>query len=150
MAKKKIAPPADLAELDRVVEAQETGILIPIMHVDGVSPLGFSVRVAGPDSSRAQRAREIMQQELVNRGSLEPLSPAESLEQGVRYLARITMGWEPQIKLDGKILEYSEENAVNLYNRFRFIRQQVDSKAGQRELFLSQSGETSSPPSGEE
>lgn len=138
MARKpKIAPPpADLAELDKVVEAQSTGKLIPILSFDGVSPLGFSIRVAGPDSPMADAARQMMQQELVDRESLEPLTLDERREQGMLYLSRITMGFEPAAILDGRQLQNTPEDALKLYRRFRFIYRQVDESAGKREDFL--------------
>lgn len=134
---KTVAPPADLSELDKVIEAQEEGRLIPIVNFDGVSPLGFSIRVAGPDSKMADAARQTMQQELIDRESLEPLTPDERRIQGMRYVSRITMGFEPQAILDGRPLENTPEDAFKLYNRFRFIYKQIDDVAGRREDFLS-------------
>ena len=145
--KKIVPPPADLAELDKVVTAQEEGRLVPIVNYDGTSPLGFSIRVAGPDSTRADEARAKMQAELVARESLEPLSPDERREQGLRYVARLVMGFEPRARLDGRDLEATEEDALKLFRRFRWIYKQVDDVAGRREDFLSAADSLSPKPS---
>lgn len=144
---RKLKAPDDLAELDQFVQAQEDGMLIPIFHMDKATSLGFSIRVAGPDSDRAAEAKQKMHDDLIARNNLEPLTPSERVAQANRYLARITMGWEPQIRMDGKDLEYNEENAFALYSRFRFIKEQVDNKAGLRDRFLSLSVEDLRTPS---
>lgn len=148
--RKKIAPPADLAELDKVVTAQEEGRLIPIFNYDGISPLGFSIRVAGPDSKRADDARAAMQNDLKDRESLEPLTREERLEQGMKYIARITMGFEPKAVLDGRPLQATEEDAMKLFRRFRWIYKQVDDVAARREDFLFDVDSPSPSASGDE
>jgi hypothetical protein len=149
MARKTRQPPADLAELDPVVQQQEEGILVPIMNMDGRSPLGFSVRVAGPDSERAARERENWQTALMARGTVEALTPAERAEFSLNYLVGVTIGWGEgdRIQLDGNILEPTPENFRKLYVRFRFIREQIDLSAGNREDFLAASEKVSSEPS---
>lgn len=144
---RKRSAPADLSELDKAVAVQEEGIVIPILHMDGTSPLGFGIRVAGPDSERAIKARQIMSMEAIERESLEPLTSDERFVQGTKYLARISISFDGQAKLDGKVLGNTEEDFVKLYRRFRFIREQVDRGAAGREGFLLASETPSSAPS---
>ena len=60
MATKKtetaVEGPIDLSGFDDMVQRQEDGILVPIKGPDGRSSLGFSIKVAGPDSEKAQEA----------------------------------------------------------------------------------------------
>lgn len=134
MTKKEIAP-VDLAQFDAAVAKQEEGILVPILGMDGKSSLGFSIRVAGPDSKRAKGAQEELADELIESENLTRLQAREVADRGFRYLAKVTMGWEPAIVLDGQEMIYSEENAEKLYRRFNFIREQVDRAAGNRTRF---------------
>lgn len=136
MTEKKNAGPIDLSAFDEVVKKQDEGITVDIVGMDGKSPLGLSIRVAGPDSERAQKAQEELADELIDQENLTRLKAKEAAQRGIRYLARITMGWEPAVVLDGKELAYSPENAEKVYARFKFIREQVDRAAGNRARFM--------------
>lgn len=135
MAKKRKAPD-DLSELDEIIRLQEEGLLVQIMHMDGVTPLGFGIYVAGPDSERAVEARRQMSIEAADRESLEPLTPEERFIQATKYLSRISIRFWGRAKLDGRVLSDSEDDFFALYKRFRFIREQVDRGAASREGFL--------------
>ena len=157
MAMKKTAQaeePIDLSGFDDMVKRQEEGILIPIKGPDGRSSLGFSIKVAGPDSAKAQEALDAIQAELVEQATLEPASSRDVAQRRIRYFSKVTLDFVPDkredgtvpdvaIKLDGAPLPYSEENAVKLYQRFRFIYQQVQAKADTRVAFLNSSPNTS-------
>lgn len=126
----------DLSSLDDAKKKHEEGIGVSVLGADGKTPLGFSIRVAGPDSDRAQKAQEELTDELIEQGNAGSLNGREATQRGVKYLARITLGWEPKIILDGQELAYSPENAEKLYRRHKFIREQVDRAAGNRAGFL--------------
>ena len=127
--------PVDLSSFDGMVQRQEEGILVPIMGPDGKSPLGFSIRVAGPDSARAREAQEELADELIEQEVATRLAARDMADRGFKYLSKVTLGWEPSIKLDGAELAYSEENAEKLYRRFNFVKEQVDRAAGSRARF---------------
>ena len=146
MARTPKKPPEDLAELDQDLQVQEQGIPIEIKSLDGESPLGFSILVAGPDSERAALAREAMQQELVARGTTDPLTPTESFDSTTRYLARVSIQFLGRAVLDKKPLEDTYEDFLRLYRRMRFIRDQVNRGSG-RSSFFSKSGSDSSKQS---
>lgn len=135
----------DLATFDAAIEQMETGLDVPIIGMDG-KPLGLTIRVAGPDSSRVQAAREAMHQEAVESERLTPLSAAESYAQGTKFLAKLTIGWTPTVTVDGEVLEYTEANAIRVYEKYRFIRQQVDNAAGSRAGFFLASRKPSAKP----
>lgn len=151
MVKRKVrAAPDDLSELDKVVEAQEEGVVVELFNMDGRSPLGFGIRVAGPDSERAASARRARAQEYVARQSLEPLSEDEEYLSGTKYLSRICVGFVGKAKLDGSFLQDREEDFFKLFQRFRFIRNQIDVGAANRESFLLSSEQSSETPSEEQ
>ena len=156
MADKKLATTGtvDLAQFDAAVQRQEDGILVPIYSMDGKTPLGFSIRVAGPDSSRSTEALDAIQQELIDEASLDTPKPSDNANRRLRYFAKVTMGFEPDARadgttpdtaiiLDGAPLPFSEDNAAKLYQRFRFIYQQVVAKADTRAAFLKDSPDAS-------
>lgn len=146
MADKKTAT-TDLAQFDAAVQRQEDGILVPIYGMDGKTRLGFSIRVAGPDSTRSTEALDAIQQELVEEASLETAKPSDNANRRLRYFAKVTMDFVPDQRADGTTpevaivldkepLPFSEANAEKLYQRFRFIYQQVAAKADTRAAFL--------------
>lgn len=126
----------DLSTFDEAIKKQEDGIPVPIVGMDGKTDLGFSIRVAGPDSERAMLAKEELGDKMISEERFGAVSAKEAVANGIQYLAKITIGWEPAIKLDGKEMEYSVENAVKVYTRFNFIREQVDLAAGKRSRFI--------------
>lgn len=126
----------DLAPFDDAIRRQEEGLEVEILGMDRKTKTGLVIRVAGPDSERAQRAREALHKELVEAQRLTPLTPAEISARGARFLAKLTIGWSPNVKVDGEELAASEENAVRVFERYRFIREQVDAAAGDRAAFM--------------
>lgn len=143
-------PPADLSEFDPYVQAQEQGLPVEILGPDNESPIGFSIILPGPESNRVQEARDQMQKDLLARESTDPLTPGEQYEQGTRFLARCCIKFLGAAKLDGKILQDTEDDFYKLFVRFRFIRQQVDVKIGRRDRFLAVLDKPSAKPSKDE
>lgn len=137
----------DLDQFVPVLQRQEDGIDVQVKGMDG-KPLGLTIRVAGPDSDRARGAREDLHRELVDAQRVDPLTPGETYAQGSRFLAKVTLGWSPRIKLDGEERECTEANAIRVYDQFRFIREQVDRAAGNRAAFMVASSGSSAAPSG--
>src|SRR5262245_41152977 len=127
----------DLARFDAMQTAQEAGLDVEIKGTDN-KKLGFTIRVAGPDSTRQRKAIEKMAQERMDADDPTPLTPQELYDRQTRALAVSTISWTP-FKLDGAIYELSEENAYKLYNRFPFIRDQVAERAGRRSAFFGSS-----------
>ncbi len=124
----------DLAIFDGMQKAQEDGLDVEIRGPDN-KKLGFSIRIAGPDSIRQRRAIEKMAAERMASDDPTPLSPQELFDRQTRGLASSTISWTP-FKMDGGVYELTEENAYKLYTRFPFIRDQVAERAGRRSAFF--------------
>lgn len=124
----------DLARYDALQEAQEAGIDVEIKDPSG-KKLGFTIRIAGPDSIRQRKAIEKLAAERLSSDDPTPLSPGELFDRQTRGLAGATISWTA-FKLDGGIYELTETNAYALYTRFPFIRDQVAEKAGRRSAFF--------------
>jgi len=127
----------DLNVFDGMQKAQEDGLDVEIRGPDN-KKLGFSIRIAGPDSIRQRRAVEKMAAERMASDDPTPLSPQELYDRQTRGLASSTISWTP-FKMDGGVYELTEENAYKLYNRFPFIRDQVAERAGRRSAFFASS-----------
>jgi uncharacterized membrane protein YgcG len=140
--------PEDLSELDVVQKAQEDGAVVLIRNADGISPLGFSVRVAGPDSIRGQTARSRMQDDFLALGTLSP-TPEQRDEVETKMLSRVCIEFvsDRPVVLDKRPLQNTEEDFFRLMTRFRWIRRQIDNAQGQRARFLPLSALTSSSES---
>lgn len=144
MTEQKANSALDLSAFDAAIKRQEQGIEVDILGPDD-TPIGLKIKVAGPDSQRAQKAEEELTDELLAEMADDPAGgrkvrrrakAADAMKRNIRYLARLTMGWEPPVALDGKPpMAYSIENAEELYTRFRFIREQVDAAGGNRARF---------------
>lgn len=149
MAKKKqgLAAPTDLSELDQLVAKQAAGVVIDVYNMDGRSPLGFGILIAGPDSDQATEARNTMQSEiqaLLASGEVDDVDPAQREVVELNYLARISKEFIGKATLDKKPLENTEADFYKLYKRFRFIRLQIDRAHYDRSRFLPVSDDTSS------
>lgn len=125
----------DLSSFDDAKKKHEEGIDVALVGPDGKTKIGVTIRVAGPDSDRAEAAQGEFADELAEQQNSGALNGRERTSYGIRYLAKITLGWEPNLVVDGQELAYSEENAEKLYRRHKFIREQVDRAAGNRARF---------------
>ena len=124
----------DLAEYDKLQQRQDEGIEVPIKDPAGKS-LGFSIRIAGPDSKLQRKAMRILVDERLEDEVIQSLPESEQELREVRGLALSTMGWT-SFKLDGAEYRFTVENAQKLYTRFPFIRSQVEFRAERRAAFL--------------
>lgn len=132
----------DLDQFSGLVEAQEQGYPVQIRAPDG-SDLGLTITVAGPDSDRQRKARQKQINRRLAKRNAAPMDAAEIEASGIGLLSETIISWSPAIKLGGKELSYSAENARKVLTAFPFIREQLDAAAGSRADFL----QPSPPPS---
>lgn len=125
----------DLSELDA---GKESGEVMKLRHPVSKEELPVTIALVGIDSERFRAAsREIINRRLKNQTRRRDTSvkveeiEAESLEQ----LAAATLGWEG-VELDGKALPFSHVNALKLYRRLPWVKDQVDTFVADRENFL--------------
>lgn len=135
----------DLGAFDELNKRQEDGIDVPIKGPDG-RDLGFSIRIAGPDSQVQKRAVDTLTEERLKREDSGPLTADEIRLRQMRGVALSCMGWTP-FKLDGKVLPFNEKNAMLLFARHPFIYEQVEARGGRRASFLPPSSAAAAPQS---
>lgn len=126
--------PKDLAAYDGLTKAQEDGLAVDILDPAG-EPTGIIITVAGPDSERYKAAEQKQIDKRLKRRSAAPMNAAEIAQASLEGLADCVISWSP-VTLDGADLPMTAENAVKLFTRFPWIREQVNAKAGDRTSFL--------------
>ena len=90
------------------------------IKIQGVDSMGFEKTIA---KTAALRANEPGQ-----RGQMSEKRLLVLTEQAAKYqareLAEITIGWE-NIDWDGAVFPFSKENAVKMFARYKWIREQL-------------------------
>ena len=136
MTKKKV----DLAAID-TVKGSNDGFDVRIYHPGTSEDLDITINVLGKDSdafqkvSRGQNKRRMAK---MSKGGFRNVStpPVEEIESdGIELLASCTTGWSGVV-IDKKEIEFSKENAVMIYDRFPWIKEQVDLAIGDRANFI--------------
>lgn len=127
----------DLASFDSAIEAQEGGLEVEIRGPDGkqLGPNGWRIRIAGPDSKRFRDASAAITQERIDSENAIELTAEDIQKNAVRILAKCTLGWTPII-MGGKEIECTEANARKIYEKYSFVREQLERKAGNRRAFF--------------
>ena len=142
MADKKTAisggKPFDLSKLD-TSGAAETGAVLEVLHPTENTPLGIKITLAGADSDvyRKMVNKSVNKRlQRIKPGQTIPFTAEEQEESGLNLLAVCTLSWEGVV-VEGEALPCTKENAKMVYQRFPWIKEQVDQFIGDRANFLS-------------
>jgi hypothetical protein len=136
----------DLSTMDTVAGSNE-GFDVQIFHPGTNEDLDIVINVLGKDSdeflktSRAQQKRRLGK---IGKGGFRAaqsqVSPEEMEADGITLLAACTKSWrqgeKATLTLEGKELPCTKENAIMVYERFPWIKEQVDIAMGDRANFL--------------
>lgn len=134
----------DLASID-TVKGANAGAEVKLYHPSTNEDMGITICVLGKDSDEFQkinRAQSKRRMEKLSKGGFRGANiPLESIEQdGLELLASLTKTWKQGDKqtltLDGVELACNKDNAVLIYKRFPWIKEQVDSFIGDRANFI--------------
>lgn len=143
----------DLLSLDVSPTANE-GRALHLLHPAERTPLfgadkgPVTITLLGKDSDvfiKAERIIRNKRMEAMKKGGKH--SAAEEDQEAWETLARCTTGWQgiPQGWIDGTAdaspAEFSYASAVKLYQRMRWVKEQVDEFVGTRENFLKASSQ---------
>lgn len=130
----------DLSAIDTVKGSNE-GFDVRIFHPGTNEDLDIIIGVLGKDSDEFQkisRTQNKKRMAKMQKGGFRNTAtvPIEEVERdGVLLLGACTTGWDGVV-IDGKEVEFSTDNAVMVYNRFPWIREQVDTAIGDRSNFI--------------
>ena len=130
----------DLSSLD-VVRSANDGVAIDILHPVTKEPLGITITVLGADSAAFkklatdQNRRRLAKME--KQGGFKPsaVTQDERDEDAIELLAACTKAWNGVV-LDAVTLECNRDNAMGLYERLPWLREQIDVAIGDRANFI--------------
>jgi hypothetical protein len=121
----------DLADLDTVAACNKA-TEINIRHPATDEPTDVFISALGKDSDKYQAAIERLAEEgMRNRaiGLKDDNSAQDTLRKNISVLAEVTTGWRTGdgafVTVGGDDLEFSTANAVKLYGKLKFVREQV-------------------------
>jgi hypothetical protein len=129
----------------------DAGAVMTVMHPGTGRPTDARITLAGTDSKLWRNALSELRH--------NALQGADKADNALIYAARkvsedrtlliasVTLEWE-NVELEGKLLACTRENAKNLYERFRWLFEQVDSFVTDRSNFFRSVG--ASTPEGDE
>lgn len=128
-----------LAELD-TCKGADAGFECQINHPTTGAPIALWITVLGTDSETYRRTLNAQTRRMQERArkTRRPSTPEEIDEDALQLLAAVTTGWRAELELDKGVPfpAFSKAAAVDLYRRFRWIREQVDQAVGDRANFL--------------
>ena len=123
----------DLAKLDTAKVAEE-GAELHVAHPTTGEDLGITITLIGTDS---KTFRDISKSRAT--ASLKKKTREIDLDQNesdaVELLAKCTKGWAG-ITENGKEVAFSHDNAVQLYTKYLWLREQIDRFMADRSNFL--------------
>lgn len=123
----------DLAHLDDLVEPQERGAELTIVHpVTSDKMPDVVLTIAGPDSDTARRSRVKFSDDLMAFRNRPPADELERME--IERLARLVIAWK--VARDGKTVEFTFTNVVRLLTQCQFIREQVEQFSQSRAAYF--------------
>lgn len=127
----------DLATVDTRAGA-EAGFTFDLMHPKTGEPTGASITVRGADSDTYQeKFRECQRRRLgaMGRQRREMPNLAQVESDALELVAACIIGWQG-IDEHGVPVPFSETAARSLFERFPWIREQVDAAVHERANFL--------------
>lgn len=129
----------DLAKLDLTEHANNGAtmeVVHPITNEKLLDSNGFPVTVTllGADSTkmRQEMSDRAKRQLAKKQQSVRTIDEAEKLS--AELLATITVGWSGFTE-NGEVIECNRENAIRLYTKYSWLRQQVDAFTTDRANF---------------
>jgi hypothetical protein len=124
----------DLNDLSGLSDAQEAGIDVSITHPKTGEPLGMVVNVSGPDSKKQAKARTAVLNDRVEK-KIRKITAGRLTEEANSMVANSINSWSGCV-IESKTIEYTVDNAVMVFTRWPFIREQVQSVSDDRANFI--------------
>ena len=123
----------DLATLDTAKVAEEGAELL-VSHPTTGEDLGIKITLIGTDSKTFRDISKIRATMALKKKSRE-IDLDQNEQDSIELLARCTKGWSG-ITENGKDIPFSHENAVELYTKYLWLREQIDRFMADRSNFL--------------
>jgi len=116
------------------LEATETATLELRHPTTGKAIPGATITAYGKDSRKFEVLQnKSLRKRLKKRNSIP--DPEDFNRENLEILAELITGWAG-IVVDGSEIPYTKDNAIQLFERFKWIKEQVDEFVGDRLNFL--------------
>ena len=123
----------DLATLDTAKVAEEGAELL-VSHPTTGEDLGIKITLIGTDSKTFRDISKIRATMALKKKTRE-IDLDQNEQDSIELLARCTKGWSG-ITENGKDIPIGHENAVELYTKNQWLREQIDRFMADRSNFL--------------
>ena len=123
----------DLATLDTAKVAEEGAELL-VAHPTTGEDLGIKITLIGTDSKTFRDISKTRATMALKKKSRE-IDLDQNEQDSIELLARCTKGWSG-ITENGKDIPFGHENAVELYTKYLWLREQIDRFMADRSNFL--------------
>ena len=127
----------DLGKFDPVAACNE-GAEIEI-KLDGMPPTGTVIKVRGIDSDAVRKLNDErirrLQRDFKKTGKFNPTDPVDAARERIEFVIACTMGWRG-VQIDGKEVPFSVEAARAVYEKHRWIVEQLDQAIGDLGNFI--------------
>lgn len=124
----------DLTEIYNNLADQEKGHEFELLTPETGEPTGIKMRIAGPDSQIARRARLKLVDDLADVADDYGKITAESREKArIASLAAYVLDWN--LQEEGKALPCNQQNIIHILTNILWLQVQVDSFASDRLVY---------------
>lgn len=123
----------DISQFDTSTLA-ESGVEYVVLNPMDDRQTDITMTLAGTDSSFYRNAISAQARKSSDR-KREKIDLEEAEQNTCEILAACTLGWSGLLE-GGKELKYSKQNAIDLYKKHKWLRQQVDRFIGDRANFF--------------
>ena len=127
----------DFATRDSAAKAEEGAELKVVDPLTG-DGVGVFITLAGADSAVHRKASATITKRRVNKAKgfrSQMFDPEVADAESIEVLAVCTLSWKGVI-VDGAPLPCSRDNAIKLYTRFPWLREQVETFISDRSAYL--------------
>lgn len=128
----------DLSTFDANLQKQEEGLPVEIKHPATDEPLGITIWVACYESERVMALARAIGNKVKQERAKKPnkVGKLEQDEERMRSLAvAATVKWEG-VEYEGQKLEFTQDNALMIYEKFHFIQDAIEEFGGDRANFF--------------
>lgn len=124
----------DFAARDCAARAEQGAEMEVTDPLTGES-VGVFITLAGADSSAYRSASNALVRRRLKNGGRGDFDPDRFRRESIEVLAACTLSWKGVV-VDGKALPCTRENAVTLYTRFPWLREQAETFVADRAAYF--------------
>lgn len=131
------ATPFDFASRDVAAKAEE-GAELEVLDPVTSEAVGVYIVLAGADSSVHRKATANLTKRRINGQKgfrAKGFDPEKAEAESIEILAACTLSWKG-VQVDGAPLPCSRDNAIKMYTRFPWLREQVEQFISDRSEYL--------------